>query len=147
MEETTEISKKDTIDEIKEVEEQLQVIKDNAELADRIVHEQLCFMLAVIKKMRNKVEIMAKKDWFIESAKGGIELNPIIIQIQKLAIQAIKLMDDQGLTSVGEIKLMKDGKSKSKKTVMNMLKGENYVYSSESTDDGNGKRKLRRDNV
>jgi len=128
---STGLEKSTTIAEIVAIEEQLKNIRDDEKLADSIVYDQLCFNLAIIQKVRLKLEKMKKKDWFIETA-NGVELNPLIIQALRISKQTIDLMNSQGLTTIGRKKLMNDSKSLNKKKVVDMLKGDDYSVESNS---------------
>jgi hypothetical protein len=93
-------------------------------LGDLLAAEQLRFHIGIFRDIQIKIKDLPVDEKFkTDPRTGGIELNPIIKQGLALSSEIVKMVDDLGLTSIAQAKLIKAGKDVKRAKSIENLKG------------------------
>lgn len=107
-----------------EFESAIANLENSKNLGDLLAAEQLRFHITVFRDIQEKVSKLNKEDKFkIDAKTNGLVLNPLIQQALKLSSEIVDMVDDLGLTSVAQAKLVKQGKDAKRARKIEALKG------------------------
>lgn len=110
--------------DLDEFEKVIANLENSKSLGDLLAAEQLRFHIAIFRDVQIKIKNLSKEEQFkIDPRTNGIELNPIIKQALSLSSEIVKMVDDLGLTSIAQAKLIKAGKDLKRAKTIEHLKG------------------------